>query len=67
VTYRGLIAQRQAETISETDLGRLVGMSEAVENANVPRIEALGKLAQMRGCPIGQVMASLGIGLEIDG
>jgi hypothetical protein len=58
-TYRGLIARRQAETISDADLGRLVGMSEAVEKANVPRIEALGKLAQMRGCPIEHVMASL--------
>ncbi|NJM49285.1 MAG: hypothetical protein HC860_26475 [Alkalinema sp. RU_4_3] len=56
--YRGLIAQRQAETISEVDLGRLIGMSEALEKANVPRIEALGKLAAMRGCSIEQVMAS---------
>jgi hypothetical protein len=62
--YRDLIAQRQAETISETDLARLIGMSEAMEKANVPRIEALGKLAAMRGCSIEQVMASLGIGIE---
>jgi hypothetical protein len=48
-TYRGLIAERQAETISEADLARLVTMSEAVEKANVPRIEALGKLAALRG------------------
>jgi hypothetical protein len=65
--YRDLIAQRQAETISETDLARLVGMSEAMEKANVPRIEALGKLAAMRGCSIEQVMVSLGIGVEHDG
>jgi hypothetical protein len=62
--YRDLIAQRQAETISETDLARLVGMSETLEKANVPRIEALGRLAAMRGCSIEQVMASLGIGIE---
>jgi hypothetical protein len=66
-TYRELIAQRQAETISETDLDQLVRMSETLEKANVPRIEALGKLAAMRGCSIEQVMASLGIGSEIDG
>ena len=66
-TYRTLIAQRQAEAISETDLTRLVEMSEAVEQANVPRIEALGKLAAMRGCAIEQVMESLGIGLGTDG
>jgi hypothetical protein len=66
-TYRGLIAQRQAETICEADLARLVGMSEALERANVPRIEALGKLAIMRGCTIEAVMASLGLGLGIDG
>jgi hypothetical protein len=59
-TYRGMIAERQAETISEADLARLVGMSEALEQANVPRIEALGKLAIMRGCTIEAVIASLG-------
>jgi hypothetical protein len=58
VDYRGLIAQRQAETISAADLGRLVAMSEALEKANVPRIEALGKMAQLRGCSIEEVMAS---------
>jgi len=63
-TYRKLIAQRQAERISEADLVRLVEMSEAVERANVPRIEALRKLAAMRGCAIEQVMESLGIGLD---
>jgi hypothetical protein len=65
-TYRRLIADRQAETISETDLARLVGMSEALEQANVPRIEALGRLAEMRGCSIEEVMASLGIRLGFD-
>jgi hypothetical protein len=65
-TYRGLIAERQAETISEADSARLVAMSEALEQANVPRIEALGKLAIMRGCTIEAVMASLGLGLAID-
>jgi hypothetical protein len=65
--YRGLIVERQAETISETDLARLVGMSEALERANVPRIEALGQLAELRGCTIEEVMVSLGIGLGIDG
>jgi hypothetical protein len=62
-TYRGLIAERQAETIGEVDLARLVGMSEALEAANVIRVEALAKLAAIRGCPIEQVMAALGIGL----
>jgi hypothetical protein len=66
VVYRGLIAQRQSQTISEADLARLVGMSEELEKANVPRIEALGMLAQMRGCSIEEVMESLGIGLGID-
>ena len=51
-TYRKLIAQRQAERISEADLVRLVEMSEAVERANVPKIQALRKLAAMRGCAI---------------
>jgi hypothetical protein len=66
-TYQGLIVERQAETISDADLKRLVAMSEAVEKANVPRIEALGKLAALRGCSIEQVMAALGIRFEING
>jgi hypothetical protein len=40
---------------------RLVAMSDALEKANVPRIEALGKLAEMRGCSIEEVMVSLGM------
>ncbi len=66
-TYRGLIAERQAEMINDGDLARLVGMSEALEAANVIRVEALAKLAEIRGCSIEQVMATLGIGLGMNG
>lgn len=60
--YQALIADRQAEIISTADLGQLIEMSEALEIANVKRIEALGKLAQLRDCSIEQLMNSLGIG-----
>jgi hypothetical protein len=66
-TYRGLIEERQAETISETNLERLIKMSESVELANVQRVGALAKLADLRGCAIEQVMESLGIGLAVNG
>jgi hypothetical protein len=65
--YRGLIAERQAETISETDLAQLIGMSESIELANVGRIGALGELAKLRGCEIETVMADLGIGVGMNG
>ncbi len=57
--YRSLIAERRAEVISEADLVRLVSMSDALEKANVGRVEALGKIAKIRGCTIEQVMESL--------
>jgi hypothetical protein len=59
VTYRALIAERQAEVISDVNLARLVEMSEDLETANVVRVEALGKIAKIRGCTIEQVMESL--------
>jgi hypothetical protein len=59
VTYRALIAERQAEVISDVNLARLVEMSEDIEIANVVRVEALGKIAKIRGCTIEQVMESL--------
>ncbi len=62
--YRSLIADRQAETIGAPELAELVGMSEALEMANVSRVEALGELAQLRGCSIEAVMKSLEIELH---
>ena len=59
--YRTLISERQAETISETDLAELIKMSEALETANVTRVESLGELAQLRNCTIEQVMEALEI------
>lgn len=65
--YRALIADRQAETINESDLAQLIEMSEAIELANGGRIEALGELAKLRRCEIEAVMAELGIGSGING
>jgi hypothetical protein len=60
--YRALIAERQAETITEKALAQLVEMSEALELANVKRIEAITELAELRGCSIETVMIDLGLG-----
>lgn len=65
--YRSLIADRQAETINPADLAELIAMSEALEIANVKRVEALGKIAQLRNCAIEQVMESLEIGNKTNG
>lgn len=62
--YRKLIADRQAETIGPAELAELVAMSEALEVANVDRVEALGELAKLRGCSIEAVMKSLEIELH---
>ena len=62
--YRSLIADRQAEIINPTDWAELIEMSEALEVANVKRVEVLGELAQLRGCAIEQVMEALGIGIK---
>jgi hypothetical protein len=59
--YRELIAQRQAETINESDRTDLIQMSEALENANVERIKALGELAQSRGCSLEEIMKAFDI------
>ena len=53
-----MIADRQAETISQTDLAQLIEMSESIEAANVVRVPALAELAGLRGCSIEQVMTS---------
>ncbi|NET48043.1 MAG: hypothetical protein F6K09_04805 [Merismopedia sp. SIO2A8] len=59
--YRALVAERQAETISEQHLSELLEMSEALEMANVNRVKALGELAHLRGCSIEDVMDALDI------
>ncbi|NEQ96241.1 MAG: hypothetical protein F6K30_05890 [Cyanothece sp. SIO2G6] len=59
--YQALIAERQAESISEHHLSELIEMSEALEIANVERVQALSELAQVRGCSIEAVMDALGI------
>ncbi|GEM_PF-1013651 len=64
--YQSLIAARQAETISESDLAELIKMSEALEMANVERVKALGKLAQIRGCSMEQVMFALDIKIKTE-
>jgi hypothetical protein len=64
--YQTLIADRQAETIGEANLAELIEMSEALEMANVKRVEALGEIAQLRGCLIEQVMEALEIELKTE-
>jgi hypothetical protein len=59
--YDELIVKRQAETLSEVELGELVHLTDVVENLEAGRMDALATLARSRGMSVGEVMADLGI------
>jgi hypothetical protein len=65
--YHSLIAKRRAASLTETEHARLIAISDEIEQANVPRIQALIALAQLRGTNISTLMQELGITPEIDG
>lgn len=59
--YRQLIAKRRAETLTLAEQAELLQLTEQEERHNVRRVEALGRLAQLRGKPTAEVMAELGL------
>jgi hypothetical protein len=59
--YHRLIAKRQAETLTPTELQELINLSTQLETLNVQRIQALIKLAAQRNQTLPDLMASLGI------
>ena len=59
--YHTLIALRQAEQLDEIDREELIALSDRLEAANVNRIEALIKLAQLRQTSLTKLMDELGI------
>jgi hypothetical protein len=61
--YDELMARRDAETLSVAEHGELLQLSQQAEALDVKRVEALAKLAQLRGVPLGDVLRQL----KIDG
>jgi hypothetical protein len=56
-----LVAKRQDETISAEELQELIQVTDAIEQHDVERLEALRDLAQLRGITVPELMDSLGI------
>lgn len=59
--YRELIAQRQAETLTEAALEELKGLGDQAEKLQAERMRHLVDLAQLRGVPLADLMDELGI------
>ncbi len=59
--YRELIAKRQAETITSSELEELIQLSDELELQNAGRIEALVQLALLRGQDVPSLRAELGL------
>jgi uncharacterized protein YkwD len=56
-----LVAKRQGETISPAELDELIALTEAAEQRDVERLQALSDLAQLRGTTVPMLMDALGI------
>ncbi|MEL6136078.1 MAG: hypothetical protein AAFR42_01515 [Cyanobacteria bacterium J06628_6] len=59
--YHVLIEKRQAETLQTEEQTALVRLSNRLEMANVERIQAVAKLAQIRNTSIPALMDDLGL------
>lgn len=59
--FRTLMERKRVEKMSGEDIKELITLTDEAELFNARRIEALGKLAQMRRTTIPQLMEELGI------
>jgi len=59
--YHQLIQLRQDERLNTEDQDELIGLSDRLDEMNVRRLEALLRLARIRGCSLPELMAQLGI------
>jgi hypothetical protein len=59
--YHTLIAQRQAETLTVDEHQELIALTDAIETANVARLQAVAKLAQLRHTPLTALLLELGL------
>ena len=63
--YDQLIAKRDAETLTAEEHVELLQLSQQAEAIDVQRMEALTKLAQLRGVTLSDVLRQLKIGPPI--
>jgi hypothetical protein len=59
--YALLRKRKEGDTLTESEYEELLMISDEIEMANAQRIEALAKLAALRGVSIRALMKSLGI------
>ena len=59
--YQELRAKHEAETLTEEEYERLIGLSNQIEQVGAQRLEALAQLAQWRQVSLPTLMESLGI------
>lgn len=60
-SYRELIKKRREATLTEVEHKELIEIGDLFEAMNVPRIQALGELALLRGVSPRELMDKLGI------
>ena len=59
--YEELIARRDAETLTDTEHTELLQLTKLAEARDVERVQALIKLAALRGVPLAELMRQLEI------
>jgi hypothetical protein len=59
--YEELIAKRDAETLTAEEHAKLLQLSQQAEALDVHRLEAITKLAQLRGVTLAEVLQQLKI------
>jgi hypothetical protein len=59
--YYELVAKRKAETLTPAEQDELIALSDAIEAANVKRMEALTQLARLRKTTMRTLIAELGL------
>lgn len=59
--YRELAARRDAETLTPAEHEELIRLSDAIEAADVRRLEWMAQLARFRGISLSQLRAELDI------
>jgi hypothetical protein len=59
--YHDLIAKRRAETLTPEEHGRLIALSDTIEQTHAERMAYVAELARLRQVPLKTLMAQLGI------
>jgi hypothetical protein len=59
--FDALVAKRQGLTLTEAEQVELLQLTDQIEQQDAQRVEALGRLAQLRGRSLPEIMQDLGI------